>query len=48
MVSAIAAQPYVRQELVKQQQRWGLKGASSLKVATSAPTFSPDAELKIF
>ena len=48
MVSAIAAQPYVRQELVKQQQCWGLKGGIVAEGRDIGSHVFPDAELKIF
>nr|WP_225938776.1 bifunctional pantoate--beta-alanine ligase/(d)CMP kinase [Kovacikia minuta] len=47
-VSAIAAQPFVRKELVKQQQRYG-KGGGIVAEGRDIGTFVfPDAELKIF
>jgi pantoate ligase/cytidylate kinase len=47
-VSAIAAQPAVRQELVKQQQRWGCKGGIVVEGRDIGTYVFPDAELKIF
>ncbi|MEP0752361.1 bifunctional pantoate--beta-alanine ligase/(d)CMP kinase [Trichocoleus sp. Lan] len=47
-VSAIAAQPYVRRELVKQQQRWGVKGGVVAEGRDIGTHVFPDAELKIF
>lgn len=47
-VSAIAAQPTVRRELVKQQQRWGCKGGIVVEGRDIGTHVFPDAELKIF
>ena len=47
-VSAIAAQSSVRQELVKQQQRWGVKGGVVAEGRDIGTHVFPDAELKIF
>ncbi|MFB2967817.1 bifunctional pantoate--beta-alanine ligase/(d)CMP kinase [Aerosakkonema sp. BLCC-F183] len=47
-VSAIAAQTIVRQELVKQQQRWGEKGGIVIEGRDIGTHVFPDAELKIF
>lgn len=47
-VSAIAAQKSVRQELVKQQQRWGSKGGIVAEGRDIGTHVFPDAELKIF
>jgi pantoate ligase / CMP/dCMP kinase len=47
-VSAIAAQPTVRHELVKQQQRWGCKGGIVVEGRDIGTNVFPDAELKIF
>ncbi|MBD3561545.1 (d)CMP kinase, partial [Planktothrix sp. FACHB-1355] len=47
-VSAIAAQTPVRQELVKQQQRWGEKGGIVIEGRDIGTHVFPDAELKIF
>jgi pantoate ligase/cytidylate kinase len=47
-VSAIAAQPYVRRELLKQQQRWGVKGGVVAEGRDIGTHVFPDAELKIF
>src|SRR5919202_847907 len=47
-VSAIAAQSSVRQELVKQQQRWGCKGGIVAEGRDIGTHVFPDAELKIF
>lgn len=47
-VSAIAAIPAVRQELVKQQQRWGCKGGIVAEGRDIGTHVFPDAELKIF
>ena len=47
-VSAIAAQPAVRRELVKQQQRWGCKGGIVAEGRDIGTYVFPDAELKIF
>ncbi len=47
-VSAIAAQPAVRRELVKQQQRWGCKGGIVAEGRDIGTHVFPDAELKIF
>jgi pantoate ligase/cytidylate kinase len=47
-VSAIAAQPAVRRELVKQQQRWGYKGGIVAEGRDIGTHVFPDAELKIF
>lgn len=47
-VSAIAAQPFVRRELVKQQQRWGQKGGIVAEGRDIGTYVFPDAEMKIF
>ncbi|HEY9862083.1 MAG TPA: bifunctional pantoate--beta-alanine ligase/(d)CMP kinase, partial [Candidatus Obscuribacterales bacterium] len=47
-VSAIAAQPAVRKELVKQQQRYGRKGGIAIEGRDIGTHVFPDAELKIF
>lgn len=47
-VSAIAAQKAVRQELVKQQQRWGEKGGIVIEGRDIGTHVFPDAELKIY
>ncbi|NER27343.1 MAG: bifunctional pantoate--beta-alanine ligase/(d)CMP kinase [Symploca sp. SIO1C4] len=47
-VSAIAAVPVVRQELVKQQQLWGAKGGIVVEGRDIGTNVFPDAELKIF
>ncbi len=47
-VSAIAAQPAVRQELVKQQQRYGKQGGIAVEGRDIGTHVFPDAELKIF
>lgn len=47
-VSAIAAQPAVRQALVKQQQYWGQKGGLVAEGRDIGTYVFPDAELKIF
>lgn len=47
-VSAIAAFPAVRYELVKQQQRWGCKGGIVAEGRDIGTHVFPDAELKIF
>jgi len=47
-VSAIAAQPAVRRELVKQQQSWGSKGGIVAEGRDIGTHVFPDAELKIF
>lgn len=47
-VSAIAAVPAVRYELVKQQQRWGSKGGIVAEGRDIGTHVFPDAELKIF
>jgi pantoate ligase/cytidylate kinase len=47
-VSAIAAVPAVRRELVKQQQRWGCKGGIVAEGRDIGTHVFPDAELKIF
>ncbi|NEP01281.1 MAG: bifunctional pantoate--beta-alanine ligase/(d)CMP kinase [Symploca sp. SIO2E9] len=47
-VSAIAAVPAVRQELVKQQQKWGVKGGIVVEGRDIGTKVFPDAELKIF
>jgi pantoate ligase/cytidylate kinase len=47
-VSAIAAVPAVRRELVKQQQRWGSKGGIVAEGRDIGTHVFPDAELKIF
>jgi pantoate ligase/cytidylate kinase len=47
-VSAIAAVPAVRRELVKQQQRWGCKGGIVAEGRDVGTNVFPDAELKIF
>jgi pantoate ligase/cytidylate kinase len=47
-VSAIAAQPAVRRELVKQQQRWACKGGIVVEGRDIGTHVFPDAELKIF
>lgn len=47
-VSAIAAIPAVRHELVKQQQRWGIKGGIVAEGRDIGTHVFPDAEVKIF
>lgn len=47
-VSAVSAQPAVRCELVKQQQRWGEKGGIVAEGRDIGAHVFPDAELKIF
>jgi pantoate ligase/cytidylate kinase len=47
-VSAVAAQPSVREALVKQQQRWGKKGGIVAEGRDIGTHVFPDAELKIF
>lgn len=47
-VSAIAAVPAVRQELVKQQQQWGVKGGIVVEGRDIGTNVFPNAELKIF
>jgi len=47
-VSAIAALPAVRRELVKQQQHWGCKGGIVAEGRDIGTYVFPDAELKIF
>lgn len=47
-VSAIAAIPAVRRELVKQQQRWACKGGVVAEGRDIGTYVFPDAELKIF
>ncbi len=47
-VSAIAAQPAVRQALLEQQQRWGQKGGLVAEGRDIGTRVFPDAELKIF
>ncbi|NET31099.1 MAG: bifunctional pantoate--beta-alanine ligase/(d)CMP kinase [Cyanothece sp. SIO1E1] len=47
-VSAIAAQPAVRQILVKQQQQYGRKGGIVMEGRDIGTYVFPDAELKIF
>jgi pantoate ligase/cytidylate kinase len=47
-VSAIAAQPAVRQALVLQQQSWGQKGGLVAEGRDIGTHVFPDAELKIF
>jgi pantoate ligase/cytidylate kinase len=47
-VSAIAAQPAVRQALVKQQQCWGQKGGLVCEGRDIGTRVFPDADLKIF
>ncbi|WP_392535025.1 bifunctional pantoate--beta-alanine ligase/(d)CMP kinase [Nostoc sp. C117] len=47
-VSAIAAQSYVRQALVKQQQSWGKKGGLVAEGRDIGTHVFPDAEVKIF
>ncbi|HEY9633647.1 MAG TPA: bifunctional pantoate--beta-alanine ligase/(d)CMP kinase [Coleofasciculaceae cyanobacterium] len=47
-VSAVAAQPAVRRELVKQQQRWGSQGGIVAEGRDIGTHVFPDAELKIF
>lgn len=47
-VSAVSAQPAVRQQLVKLQQRWGEKGAIVAEGRDIGTHVFPDAELKIF
>jgi pantoate ligase / CMP/dCMP kinase len=47
-VSAIAAQSYVRQALVKQQQTWGKKGGLVAEGRDIGTHVFPDAEVKIF
>ena len=47
-VSTIAAQPAVRRQLVKQQQRWGEKGGVVAEGRDMGTHVFPDAGLKIF
>jgi pantoate ligase/cytidylate kinase len=47
-VSAIAAQPFVRQELVKRQQAYGRQGGVVMEGRDIGTHVFPDAELKIF
>lgn len=47
-VSAVAAQPCVRQALVKQQQRYGQTGGVAVEGRDIGTYVFPDAELKIF
>ena len=47
-VSAIAAQPAVREALVQQQQRWGQKGGLVAEGRDIGTHVFPDADLKIF
>jgi pantoate ligase/cytidylate kinase len=47
-VSLVAAQPTVRRELVKQQQRWGCQGGVVAEGRDVGTCVFPDAELKIF
>jgi pantoate ligase/cytidylate kinase len=47
-VSAIAAQPAVRQALLRQQQRWGEKGGIVAEGRDIGTCVFPDAEVKIF
>ena len=47
-VSAIAAQPAVREALVQQQQRWGEKGGLVAEGRDIGTQVFPDADLKIF
>jgi pantoate ligase/cytidylate kinase len=47
-VSAIAAQPYVRQALVQQQQRYGRRGGVIMEGRDIGTHVFPNAELKIF
>lgn len=47
-VSEIAAQPAVRQFLVSQQRRWGIKGGIVAEGRDIGTNVFPDAELKIF
>ncbi len=47
-VSLVAAQPTVRHELVKQQQRWGCQGGVVAEGRDVGTCVFPDAELKIF
>lgn len=47
-VSALAALPAVRRELVKQQQHWGYKGGIVAEGRDIGTHVFPDAELKIF
>ena len=47
-VSTIAAQPAVRRQLVKQQQRWGEKGGVVAEGRDMGTHVFPDAALKIF
>ncbi|WP_226573487.1 bifunctional pantoate--beta-alanine ligase/(d)CMP kinase [Microseira wollei] len=47
-VSAIAADPSVRQQMVKKQQRWGEKGGIVMEGRDIGTNVFPDAELKIF
>lgn len=47
-VSAVAAQATVRQELVKQQQRYGQRGGIAIEGRDIGTHVFPDAELKIF
>ena len=48
LVSAIAAQPAVRQALRKQQQQWGQKGGLVAEGRDIGTNVFPDADLKIF
>ena len=47
-VSAVAAQPAVRRELVKQQQSWGQKGGFVAEGRDIGTHVFPDANLKVF
>lgn len=47
-VSAIAAQPVVRQELVRQQQQYGRQGGIALDGRDIGTHVFPDAEVKVF
>ncbi|EKQ69517.1 cytidylate kinase [Leptolyngbyaceae cyanobacterium JSC-12] len=47
-VSTIAAQPFVREQLVKQQQAYGCKGGIVVEGRDIGTHVFPDAELKIF
>jgi pantoate ligase/cytidylate kinase len=47
-VSAVAAQPAVRRELVKRQQAYGRKGGVAMEGRDIGTHVFPDAELKIF
>lgn len=47
-VSAIAAQPFVREELVKQQQQWGRQGGLVAEGRDIGTHVFPQADLKVF